>query len=117
MARPYKSRRICAYPKVLGFTPFGDYAETINLSIDEYEAFRLIDKMDYSQLECAKHMGVARSTVASIYESARAKIADAIVYGKAINISGGDVFVCEHNNVCYGKGSKDICPILNDNKD
>ncbi len=112
MARPCKNRRICAYPKVLGFTPFGDYAETVNLSIDEYEAFRLIDKMDYNQQECAKHMGVARSTVAAIYESARSKIADAVVYGKAINISGGDVFVCEYNSLCYGNGSKANCPIL-----
>ena len=117
MARPYKNRRICAYPKVLGFTPFGDYAETVTLTLDEYEAFRLIDRLDYSQEECARHMGVARSTVTSIYESARAKIADAIVYGKAINIGGGDVYTCEHSSVCYANGDKSICPLFKDKAD
>ena len=55
MARPKKPRIICSYPGVMGFRPFGTYAETIDLTFDEYEAFRLIDKLGYSQQECAKH--------------------------------------------------------------
>lgn len=108
LARPRKHRCICEYPKVMGFQPFGDYAETVEITFDEYEAFRLIDKLKYSQEECARQMNVARSTIALIYESARSKIADAIVYGKAINIHGGHVELCPYHSTCCGRcGQKD----------
>jgi uncharacterized protein len=108
MARPKKPRVICEYPKITGFRPYSDYAETIELNFDEYEAFRLIDKLEYTQEECAKQMKVARSTVAAIYDSAREKIANAIVYGKAINFHGGDIELCKYHSTCCGRcGQKD----------
>ena len=109
MARPVKSRYICEYPKNIGFEPYGDYADNVELAFDEYEAFRLIDTLGYTQQECARQMCIARSTVASIYESARSKIADAIVSGKAINIHGGNVTRCPYNSVCCGKCGKNDC--------
>lgn len=123
MARPKKPRIICSYPGVIGFRPFGTYAETIDLTFDEYEAFRLIDKLGYSQQECAKQMCVARSTVTNIYESARNKIAEAIIYGKAINFHGGDVEMCRYHTICCGKcGQNDCgecgrCQKANDNRE
>ena len=68
MARPRKSRRLCEFPRVLGFRPYGDSLGSVELSFDEYEAFRLIDDLKLSQEECAKQMKVARSTVAAIYK-------------------------------------------------
>lgn len=109
MARPKKPRCICAYPKSMEFRPFGEYAEIIDLSFDEYEAFRLMDYMNFSQEECARQMDVARSTVASIYESARAKIADAVVNGKALVIHGGDVQLCPNHSNCCGLCGKNNC--------
>jgi predicted DNA-binding protein (UPF0251 family) len=109
VARPKKRRIICAYPGIMGFTPYGDSAGSVDISFDEYEAFRLIDKMQYTQEECAKQMNVARSTVTAIYESARAKIADAVVSGKAINIHGGDVELCRYRSVCCGQCGKENC--------
>ena len=44
-----------------------------------------------NQEECANSMGVARTTVTAMYESARRKIALALVEGKRIRISGGNV--------------------------
>ena len=56
------------------------------LTIDEYEAIRLIDKLGYSQEECGNYMQVARTTVQMIYNTARKKLADALVDGLAIRI-------------------------------
>lgn len=111
MARPKKMRCICEFPKSMEFKPFGDYADTVNLSFDEYEAFRLIDFLDFSQDECAKQMNVARSTVAAICQSARAKIADAIVNGKALVIYGGDVELCPNHSTCCGRCGQRDCEI------
>lgn len=110
MARPRKNRCICSFPKSMEFRPFGDYAETVDLSFDEYETLRLIDLKSFSQEECARQMDVARSTVASIYDSARHKVADAIVNGKALQIYGGDVQLCENHSVCCGDCGKNNCP-------
>lgn len=109
MARPKKMRCICEYPKSMGFRPFGDYAEMVSLSFDEYEAFRLIDKLKFSQEECAKQMAVARSTVAAIYESAKSKIADAVINGKALEIHGGDVELCPNHSTCCGRCGQRDC--------
>ena len=59
------------------------------MSIDEYESIRLIDYEGLTQEECAKSMDVARTTVTSIYDSARKKLAKLLVEGKTLCISGG----------------------------
>ena len=59
------------------------------MSIDEYESIRLIDYEGLTQEECAKSMDVARTTVTSIYDSARKKLAQLLVEGKTLCISGG----------------------------
>ncbi len=57
--------------------------------LDEYETIRLIDYEKMTQEECAAAMGVSRATVTGIYEKARFKMADAMVNGKRIRITGG----------------------------
>lgn len=109
MARPKKRRRICAYPKTMGFRPFGDYADVVDLSLDEYEVMRLMDTLGYSQEECAKQMDVARSTIAAIYESARLKTADAIINGKSLVIHGGDVELCKSYTLCCHRCGQKAC--------
>ncbi|MCR5784560.1 MAG: DUF134 domain-containing protein [Eubacterium sp.] len=98
MPRNAKCRNICSYPDYLSFVPeFRDDGEleTIVLSLDEYEAFRLLDAEGLNQEECAKKMGVARTTVTAIYESARKKIAQAFVEGKRLLISGGNIKISD----------------------
>lgn len=103
MARPIKCRRVCHFPETVAFFPEGktDY-EPIVLTIDEFETIRLIDKEGLSQAACAKQLGVARTTVQSIYEKARKKIAEALVLGLPISIAGGDYQLCNGNTPsCY----------------
>lgn len=91
--RPRIPRRIWSEPGVTFYKPAGvpmaGMAEVI-LTMEEFEAIRLKDYEDNNQTEAAKKMGVSQPTFQRLYESARKKIADAIVNGKAIRIEGGN---------------------------
>lgn len=90
MPRPKRCRKICCYPDYWSFAPEEISAhETTMLMLDEFEAIRLIDYQKMTQEECAAAMGVSRTTVTGIYENARFKLADAMVNGKRIRITGG----------------------------
>lgn len=60
------------------------------LTLVEFEAIRLIDWLDKSQSDAASMMTISQPTISRILKSARKKIADALVNGKAIQIQGGD---------------------------
>lgn len=104
MARPVKQRRVCELPGTSEFIPCtSGRLETVEMAIDEYEVIRLIDHLKLTQSECALQMNVARTTVQSIYDSARGKIADAIVNGKKLVIQGGNYTLCSDSTTCCGK--------------
>ncbi|MDD4715934.1 MAG: DUF134 domain-containing protein [Oscillospiraceae bacterium] len=112
MPRPQRCRKICALPESQGFEPAVGKKEcpgyTVYMSIDEYEVIRLIDLEGMTQEKCAGQMEIARTTVTGIYESARRKIADAIVNQKRLKIGGGNYRVCERQKEgCAGHG----CPL------
>ena len=65
------------------------------MSVDEYEAIRLIDYEGLTQEECAEQMSVARTTVQAIYDSARKKLALVLVDSKRLIIGGGDYRFCD----------------------
>jgi predicted DNA-binding protein (UPF0251 family)/predicted Fe-Mo cluster-binding NifX family protein len=91
MPRPPRCRRIGGYPDHWSFSPDDaeEERESVILSLDEYEAIRLIDREGMTQEQCAREMGVARTTVTAIYDSAREKLARVIVDGLPLRISGG----------------------------
>ena len=90
MPRPKRCRKICRYPDYWSFVPEGAKTDdTIMFMLDEFESVRLIDFEKMTQEECASVMGVSRATITSIYETARFKLADALVNGKRIRITGG----------------------------
>jgi len=93
MARPRLCRRVFLEPNVVYFKPRGiplsELDETI-LNIDEFEAVRLKDLEGLEQEECAKKMNISQPTFHRLVLSARKKISDAIVNGKAIKIEGGN---------------------------
>jgi len=68
--------------------PFSQLQGTI-LTKTELEAIRLIDYEKKSQTEVAKEMKVSQPTLSRLLTSARQKVADALVNGKAIKIEGG----------------------------
>lgn len=105
MSRPKKCRKVCCMPLVDMFVPFGNNgrSNSVVMTIDEYETIRLIDKEGFSQEECSKYMNVARTTVQNVYNSARKKIAEALVLGVPLYINGGDYTLCnkkEYHSLC-----------------
>lgn len=105
MPRPRKCRKVCRLPKCSAFVPAqggGDPGDAIVLTVDEYEALRLIDKEGFSQEQCGEYMNVARTTVQLIYASARKKTAEALVNGKALRIEGGDYRLCDGRGMAGG---------------
>ena len=96
MARPCRWRRICAEPVYDRFGPADSTgAAPVTLTVDEYEAIRLIDLEKRTHEQCAAQMDISRTTVTEIYESARGKIADCLVNGKPLVIAGGRYRLCD----------------------
>jgi len=100
MARPQKSRIVASIPNSDGLIPttysLNSNCKKIVLTVDEYEAIRLIDYSGLTQEECAKSMEVSRPTITKIYESARYKLADGLVNEKPILIGGGNFIISEY---------------------
>jgi len=92
LPRPIKPRWVEFFPNVTYFKPAGMPLSTldeVSLGIDELEALRLKDVLGLEQEQCAERMKVAQSTFQRILTMARAKVASALVEGKAIRIEGG----------------------------
>ena len=80
-------------PGVTYFKPAGiplRMLDEVYLSVEEAEAIRLKDLEDLDQEQCAGRMNISRSTFQRVLESARRKIADVLLNGKAIRIEGGN---------------------------
>lgn len=104
MPRPKKCRRICALPRCSSFGPLEGAADgRVEMAVEEYEAIRLIDLLGCTQEECAAQMGVARSTVQQVYDTARRRLAQALVEGRRLHISGGDYVLCPRGEECPGR--------------
>ena len=105
MARPKKSRKVCHFPQTLSFLPAENTSkEPVILTVDEYEAIRLIDKEGLSQEQCSEFMRVARTTVQQVYASARKKLAQTLVDGRPLRIEGGDYQLCSGDDTACGHG-------------
>ena len=92
MPRPRIRRRVRFQPDITFFRPEGvkeTYLEESILTVDEFEAIRLKDLESFDQEEAAKKMNISQPTFHRLLTSARKKITDAIVKGKAIKIEGG----------------------------
>ena len=90
MPRPPRCRWIGGYPEYWSFTPDdAESPDTVTLTLDEYETIRLIDYAGLTQEQCASQMGVARTTVTSIYNSARKKLSQVLVEGLRLRLGGG----------------------------
>lgn len=105
MPRPQRRRKICKEPAYAQFSPDAvQNAQTVELTVDEFEAVRLVDLEKMTHEQCAERMEISRTTVTEIYESAREKIADCLVNGKRLVISGGNYRLCEGKTCGCGCG-------------
>lgn len=89
MPRPKRKRLIGKMPCADYFKPAGipvRELEEIVLAVDEFEAIRLKDYKELSQEEAAKRMGISQPTFHRLVSSARNKLSNAIINGKAIKI-------------------------------
>lgn len=111
MPRPTRCRRVCALPSQSEFGPADRRCcgKTVVMTVDEYEAIRLIDLGGLTQEQCAAQMDVARTTITGIYDSARRKLADAIVNGRRLRIEGGSYRLCETGATCP-RHARHACP-------
>ena len=124
MARPKQLRRVGFLSGSAYFKPRGiplSALEEIILTVDEFEAIRLADLDRLYQQQAAKQMNVSRQTFGRIIESARRKVAEAQVKGKALRIEGGEFetpemrkFRCDDCEYLweypYGRGGPLRCP-------
>ena len=80
---PKMQTHLCPAPMQQLRPPGGAADGRVEMAVEEYEAIRLIDLLGCTQEECAAQMGVARSTVQQVYDTARRRLAQALVEGEA----------------------------------
>jgi uncharacterized protein len=91
MPRPCIQRRVRGKPRVNYFKPAGIRLielEEIILELPEFEVIRLVDFENVEQIDAGKRMGISQPTLSRLLKSARKKISEAIIKGKAIRIGG-----------------------------
>jgi len=92
MPRPRKCRRIQGEFGIGYFGPKGvpmRDMELVILNHEEVEALRLADLEGMYHEQAAEIMGVSRPTFGRVLETARRKLADALINGKALRVEGG----------------------------
>lgn len=90
---------INALPEVTYFKPRGVPMRQLNevyLSMDGFEALRLVDHEGLSHRAAAEQMAVSRQTFGRILSQARATVAKTLVQGLALCIQGGEYELGPH---------------------
>ncbi len=112
MPRPKRPRHIISRPPVREFRPDIDHEkEEIILSLEEFEAIRLIDYDGLDQGQTAEIMNVSRQTVGRVLKAGRYKLAKMIVAAHPLRLGGGcykvhDGPVPGHRGRGRGRGGK-----------
>ena len=107
MPRHKRQRLVHDLPGYTRFSPEGEpFVENtaVVMTIEEYEAIRLMDHQGMTQEECAGYMEVGRTTVQQIYVDARRKLAEALVEGRPLLIQGGEYRLCDGTGPHCGQG-------------
>jgi uncharacterized protein len=124
MTRPRMCRCVRDLPDVDHFHPCNrrPVGEVV-LAVEELEALRLADLERKTQEEAAGCMKISRQTFGRVVESARMKVADALVSGKSILIQGGAYEMEKREFKCaecghvweapFGTPRPDECPECN----
>jgi len=98
--RPKKYRIVKVDPKISQFSPRGKPGrpDEVELKMDEFEALRLADYLNWGQKEAAKSMRISQQTFSRILKKARGLTAKGITTGSAIRIQGGQYVISSRSN-------------------
>ncbi|MFC1958887.1 DUF134 domain-containing protein [Chloroflexota bacterium] len=128
MSRPLKCRRVAFLPGVTYFKPAGiplRALEEVRLTVEEVEAIRLKDMERLEQEPASEKMNISRPTFQRVLASARQKVADALLNGKAIRIEGGNFEMSPRRFRCVNdhewempfeaavEAAPQLCPVCN----
>jgi len=80
--------------------------------VEEAEALRLKDLEGLEQIGGAAKMGISRPTFQRVLSSARKKVADAILNGKAIRIEGGNFHITGIKPGCQKASHCPVCEVI-----
>ena len=111
MGRQPLWRRVNFIPQITYFKPAGvrlAELEEIWLAVEEAEAIRLKDLEGLEQEECAQRMKISRTTYSRVLASARKKVADALLNGKAVRIEGGNFEMASRRYRCFNGHEWDV---------
>ncbi len=113
MPRRRRLRKVVAPPGFKGYKPYGSHncaKEQVELLYEEYEALKLADYDCLNHETASKIMGVSRPTFARIHESARRKIAKALVEVKEIKTVYGNALLDKNWYVCNACNARFTLP-------
>jgi len=111
MGRIPKWRRVAFIPQVTYFKPVGGTSvtpEEVRISVEEAEAIRLSDLEGLEQKEGAQRMNISRPTFHRVLSTARTKLADALLNGKAVRIEGGNYEMAMRRFRCINNHEWDV---------
>lgn len=98
MGRRKKKRFVQEMPEAVFFKPQGIPMRELSrqaVSIEGFEAIRLVDGEGITQQDAADQMGVSRPTLSRILSEARKGVAAALTNGWAIEIEGGAYHIAQ----------------------
>jgi predicted DNA-binding protein (UPF0251 family) len=99
MPRPKLFRTIQSTPAIDGFNPSGaEQMGEVVLSLEEFEAVRLVDFEGLDQSQAADQMGVSRQSFGRVLRSARFIISKALIKGFQLKVTGGCYRVRGHRH-------------------
>ena len=90
LGRRRRARWIGFDPGFLCFKPCGRSGrgmDSVVLRVDELEALRLADLEGLYQEDCARRMGISRTTLSRTLTQARRKVTDALINGKRLVVT------------------------------
>ena len=101
MPRKKCCRKISKEALITGFAPIGcttKKSNSIQLNCDEFEAIRLADHMGLYHQEAAEKMEISRATFGRILSEARRKVAEALIYGRKLQIESSTALCARCGN-------------------
>lgn len=98
MGRPKKRRCCRKYHADRIYKPQGiplREIETVQISLDQFEALRLCDVERLEQEEAGWRMGVSRGTIQRLLYDARKKLVEAMINNHAILVNANESEACD----------------------